>query len=140
MKMLYMASGKANPSVWSIAFRRALGELGELEIIEDAANWDTDALLAHLRDADVVFGAWDCVKLPDALAAEPGRVRYLCCITGGVRGFVSEAYIGSGLPVTNWGDAPANDVAEGAVCLLLAALKGLHARMVSVRSGGGEVA
>jgi phosphoglycerate dehydrogenase-like enzyme len=137
MKMLHMAAGKAHPRVWTQIFCRALAELGELEIVEDAAAMSRDAVLARLREADVLLGAWDCLKLPDALAGEPGRVRYLCCITGGVRAFVSDAHIDSQLPVTNWGDAPANDIAEGAVCLLLAALKGLHARILSVRAGGG---
>jgi phosphoglycerate dehydrogenase-like enzyme len=133
--MLHMAAGKANARLWPQIFRRALQELGELEIVEDASALSDEAVLARLREADVALGGWDCLKLPDALAADPGRVRYLCCVTGGVRGFVSEAHINSALPVTNWGDAPANDIAEGAVCLLLATLKGLHLQIVSVRAG-----
>jgi phosphoglycerate dehydrogenase-like enzyme len=41
----------------------------------------------------------------------------------------------AGIPLTNWGDAPAQDVAEGAMLLLLASIKSLHARVQWVREG-----
>jgi phosphoglycerate dehydrogenase-like enzyme len=138
MKILHMTRAKASPRLWIPPFRRALEELGELEIVEDAAAMTEEAVLARMREADVVLGGWDNLKVPDALATNPGRVGYFCCVTGSVRPFVSEAHIESGLPVTNWGDSPANGVAEGAICLLLAVLKGLHAQIVWVRAGGCE--
>jgi phosphoglycerate dehydrogenase-like enzyme len=136
MKLLHVAHGQANPGVWTDPFRRALAELGEFEVVEDGASLSEDALLGRLRQADVVLGAWGTVLMPDALAAAPGRVRYLCNVTGTVRPFVSLAHIEAGVPVTNWGDLPAHPIAEGAVCLLLAALKDLHAQIVSMRAGG----
>jgi D-3-phosphoglycerate dehydrogenase len=48
-------------------------------------------------------------------------------------------HIEAGLLVSNWGDAIAHSVAEGAVCLLLATLKDLHAQVVAVRAGGGAL-
>ena len=137
MKMMHVASGPADGRIWTEPFRRGLAELGELEIIVNGAGLDESQLLAKLRTADVLLGAWGSLRLPEELSADPGKVRFLCCVTGGVRGFVTLAHIDAGLPVTNWGDQPAYTVAEGAMCLLLAALKGLHANIVSVRSGGG---
>lgn len=135
MKMIHAAAGAAESRIWTPVFRRALEHFGTLEIIENAVLYREDELLARLRQADVLLGSWSGLRIPDALASDPGRVRYLCCVTGGVRGFVTLAHIDAGLPVTNWGDTPAHAVAEGAVCLLLAALKGLHAQIVAVRSG-----
>jgi len=137
LKLLHVASGKANAHVWSEPFRRALAELGTLQIVEDADSLAEDEIVALLRRADVVLGSWGSARVPEALADSPGKVRYLCCVTGGVRHFVSLRHIDAGIPVTNWGDTPAHEVAEGAVCLLLAALKDLHAQIMSVRNGGG---
>ena len=135
MKIIHVAEGAAESRIWTPVFRRELEKLGTLEIIENAASCGEGELLARLRQADVLLGSWCGLRIPDALAADPGRVRYLCCVTGGVRGFVTQAHIDAGLPVTNWGDTPAQGVAEGAVCLLLAVLKGLHAQVIAVRSG-----
>ena len=120
------------------AFREKLRELGDLDIVENAAGMSEAEVAERMRQADVVLGGWGTVSAPDSLAEEPGRVRYFCSISGSVRGFVSAAHIDSGIPVTNWGDMPAHEVAEGAMTLLLATLKGLHANIVSVRNGGGS--
>lgn len=133
--MIHVAAGQADGRVWLEPFRQKLEMLGELEIIENGANLKEETLLERLQMADVLLGSWGSLRIPDALADNPGRVRYLCCITGGVRGFVSLTHINAGLPVTNWGDTPAFGIAEGAVCLLLATLKGLHSQIISVRTG-----
>jgi phosphoglycerate dehydrogenase-like enzyme len=137
MNLIHVASGQADGRVWTEPFRRELAKLGDFEIVENGAGFDEAALLAKLRTADVLLGAWGSLRLPDALASDSGNVRLLCCVTGGVRGFVTPAHIDAGLPVTNWGDTSANPIAEGAMCLLLAVLKGLPANIVSVRTGGG---
>ncbi len=137
MKLIHVANKLADRRIWTTLFCRELAKLGDFEFIENGAVMPEDALLARLREAEVLLGAWGSLRLPEALAANPGRVRYLCCVTGGVRGFASLAHIDAGLPVTNWGDTSAHPIAEGAVCLLLAVLKGLHANIASVRDGGG---
>ncbi len=137
MKMLHLAARAADQRVWTEPFRRELAKLGNFEIAENGSALGEAELLARLRAADVLLGAWGSLRLPEALAAEPGRVRYLCCVTGGVRGFVSLAHLEAGIPVSNWGDTSAFPIAEGTLCLLLATLKGLPANIVSVRSGGG---
>lgn len=137
MKLLHAATDTIDPRIWTPDFQRMLAEIGELEILEHASELDTEALLARLRRADVLLGGWKCIRLPEALAEDWGRVRYCCCVTGGVRGFVTERHIQSGMPVTNWGDTSAIPIAEGAMCLLLATVKGIHDVIISVRDGGG---
>jgi phosphoglycerate dehydrogenase-like enzyme len=137
MKLIHTPKGIVDKRVWTDLFCRELAALGNFELIANGAALPEDALLARLREADVLLGSWGSLQIPDALALNPGRVRYLCCVTGSVRGFVSAAHVEAGLPVTNWGDTSAHPIAEGAVCLLLAVLKGLHANIASVRDGGG---
>lgn len=139
LRMIHVAARKANSGIWSSVFRRELEALGDLEMVEDGARLAEAELLARMRQADVVLGGWGSVSVPEALAGDPGRVRYLCNITGTVRGFVSPAHIQAGLAVTNWGDATALSVAESALCLLLATLKDLHAQILSVRNGNGAL-
>ncbi|MEI8352342.1 MAG: NAD(P)-dependent oxidoreductase [bacterium] len=98
MKMIHAAEGASESRIWTPVFRRELEKLGTLEIIENAASCGEGELLARLRQADVLLGSWCGLRIPDALAADPGRVRYLCCVTGGVRGFVTQAHIDAGLP------------------------------------------
>lgn len=136
LKLVHAAEITAEPRVWTAAFIAELEKFGSLEIIEDARAADPGALLSRLREADVLLGSWGSFLLPEELAEDPGRVRYFCCVTGGVRRFVTKAHIDTGLNVTNWGDTSAYPVAEGAMCLLLAVLKGLPDNILSVRAGG----
>ncbi|MFW5894255.1 MAG: NAD(P)-dependent oxidoreductase [Verrucomicrobiota bacterium] len=136
MRMIHIADGSCDKLLPPPVVEK-LRELGELEIIEHAARMSEDEIAAHMRQADVVLGGWGSVSVPSSLARKPGRVRYFCCLSGSVRGFVSAEHIEAGIPVTNWGDMPAQEVAEGAMTLLLTTLKGIHANIVSVRNGGG---
>lgn len=136
MRLLHVARNQADPILWSELFRRALADLGEFELLEQGASLPEDDLLARLQQADVILGSHGTVIMPEDLVGNPGRVRYLCNLTGSVRNFVSLAHVEGWLPITNWGDAPAPLIAEGAVCLLLAALKDLHTQILSMRNGG----
>jgi len=139
LKMIHIASGKAHRGIWSELFCRELSALGDFQLVEEGAMLSEADRLTRMQQADVVFGGWGSVAVPEALAVNPGRVKYLCCMTGTVRGFVSSAHIQAGLAVTNWGDAIALNVAESALCLLLATLKDLHAQILSVRNGNGAL-
>jgi len=135
VRMLHIAGGKLAERLWSPLFRQALAPLGELCLIEDGGQQPEHRVLEHLRSADVLLTGWESVPIPEALAEDPGRVRYICHVTGTLRGTVPLRVIESGIPVSNWGDAPAHGVAEGAMCLLLASLKDLHAHIAAKRSG-----
>ena len=95
-----------------------------------------DAIASLVRDADVYLAGWNSVLLPEQLARDPGRLKYICGITGAMREYVPLELVEAGIPLTNWGDAPANDVAEGAVLLLLAMVKSLNNHIQWVRGGG----
>jgi phosphoglycerate dehydrogenase-like enzyme len=134
-KLIHLAAQKAHPDIWTPPFREALREFGELTLIEDA-----DRILPHERAAlirahEIALTAWESSALPAELAENPGNLEYICHLTGTLRDVVPLALIDAGIPVTNWGDAPAKAIAEGALTLLLATLKDLHRRIALVRNG-----
>lgn len=134
LKMLHMANRRSYLADGS-PLVNALRELGELIIVEHCRELDDEDVLAQMREADVLFTNWAARPIPKALADDPGRVRYVLNLGGTCRAAVPVEIIRSNLPVTNWGDAPARPVAEGAMTLLLAVLKDLRGRTEGVLSG-----
>lgn len=61
---------------------------------------------------------------------------YICNISGGLARWIPLSIIEAGIPVTNWGDAIALDMAEAAIALLLASLEDLLPQQLHVRAGG----
>jgi len=101
-------------------------------------NWrsyDPTALLNAMRDVDVIITGRSSPRLPDELAQNFGRLKWLCHCHGTVRHLVSKQLIAAGLIVTNWGDA-VDGVAEGAMALLLCMLKQLPALDAITKTGG----
>jgi phosphoglycerate dehydrogenase-like enzyme len=139
LKMLYMAARRAQLGADS-PLASALREFGELVIIEQGRELSDEAALAKMRDADVLITHWAGRAIPPALAANPGRVKYILNLGGTCRATVPVEIIRSNIPVTNWGDSPARVVAEGAMALLLAVLKDLRGRTDGVLAGKGAVA
>lgn len=113
----------------------ALRKLGELEVVADGVELTDEQALAKMRQADVLITMWGARPIPPALADDPGKVRYVINLTGTCREFVPIEIIRAGIPVTNWGDAPARAVAEGAMALLLAVLKDLRPRTERIVAG-----
>jgi phosphoglycerate dehydrogenase-like enzyme len=134
-KLLLIAKGTEARCLSSELFLHRLRDLGELTIVFDGAKLNPGQIAREVRDHDVYLAGWDSILLPTSLAKEPGRLKYVCGITGEMRKFVPVELIDAGIPLTNWGDAPANDVAEGALLLLLASVKSLHARIQWARQG-----
>ena len=96
-----------------------------------------DELADLIRQYDVILTMWQTPRLPDSLATNPGRLRYICNVTGEMKTFVSQALIESPyLTVTNWGDSTAPRVAEWAMTLLLSMLKSLNGQYDSQKAGG----
>jgi phosphoglycerate dehydrogenase-like enzyme len=125
--MIHIAAGKSQlPADGLLATE--LRKFGPLEIVEQGRELSDDAALARLREADVVLTMWGSRPIPAGLARDPGKVRYILNLTGTCRPYIPLEIIRSGIPVTNWGDAPARAVAEGAMALLLAVLKDLRSR------------
>ncbi|MGC9452120.1 MAG: NAD(P)-dependent oxidoreductase [Oceanipulchritudo sp.] len=136
LKLLHLATGKANPNMWTDLFKRHLREIGELTLREDTGAWDDREAAEVARDHDVILTHWGSRRLPEELAEEPGRLRYILNMSGTIRPFVPRKFVEKGMAVTNWGDLPANQVAEGALTLLLASLKQLIPQRKEMEKGG----
>lgn len=72
----------------------------------------------------VLLTAWSCPTLPVEWWEE-SSLRYLCSITGSVKPRVPRIFIEQGLLVSNWGSLISHTVAEHALLLVLAALRGI---------------
>jgi phosphoglycerate dehydrogenase-like enzyme len=120
-------------------FRTALESIGSLQLPVLGLHPDPSALAELVRSADIVLTGHGCLPLPASLSQSPGRLRHICGITGSMRQLVPRELIAAGIPLTNWGDAPANAIAEGAMALLLACLKDLHEQVLNVRVGGWQL-
>lgn len=135
LRMLYLASRKRGKRSWTPRFIEALEARGELRIEEETASWEEGRAAALCREYDLVFTDWSSRRLPESLAEEPGRLRYVCNLSGSIRGFVPRSLVEAGLLVSNWGPLPALRVAEGALTLLLTSLKGIVPQHEAQRRG-----
>ncbi len=133
LKMIYLGNTDSRMPTKG-PFVEALKELGELTLIFDASEIPDSERAKMIRQNDIVLTMWGSMPVPEAVVENPGKLRYACNITGELKKYIPEKIIESEIYVTNWGDAPANEVAEGAVCLLLAVLKDLHIKIMNVRN------
>lgn len=136
LRFLHLASGAPNTSLFRPAFLARIGSLGVLEFVENAGRLSESDRATRIQACNVLLTGWGSAPVPEEIAAEPGALQWICHLTGELRHTVPLSVISSNTPVTNWGNAPANRVAEGAVALLLASLKNLHDQTQTKRDGG----
>ncbi len=132
-KLLFIGDKEVNMLI-SGAFREALEQFGELTVVFDGDKIPKGKRVDMIRDTDILLTMWNAVPVPAEVAKDRGRLSYICNITGTVKKYIPIEIIEAGIPVTNWGDAPAYRVAESAVCLLLAVVKDLHLKIMIVRN------
>lgn len=90
-----------------------------------------------IRQYDVLLTMWDSAHVPNELAENPGNLKYICNITGEMTKWIDKEIIESPhITVTNWGDAPAFGVAEGAFALLHAVMKDIPLSIDHARNNG----
>jgi phosphoglycerate dehydrogenase-like enzyme len=135
-RLLHIAATNPDPRVWHAAFIDALQRLGSLTVIRNGQALGSGEIADRVRECTIYLSSWGSVALPDSLAVDRGSLEYVCHVNGTIRKFIPESLIEAGLPVTNWGDALARDVAEGAVTLLLSCSKDLPRRIDHIRAGG----
>ncbi len=134
--ILHIARKRVDPRAWSPVMIEALRKLGELEIVENGGDLMPAGIAARIRGCRVLVTSWGSARVPDEIAQDRGHLEYICHMTGTVREFIPLAVIEAGIPVTNWGDAIALSVAEGAMTLLLAVLKDLRHHIRFIAEGG----
>lgn len=135
MDLLHIAAERAVPSIWNAVFIDALTGFGTLSLVENGVGLSDAERARRIRECDILLTGWGAAAMPEEIARDPGRLRYICHITGGMREQIPLAVIDAGIPVTNWGDAPANGVAEGAMALLLAVMKDLRHETRRIEAG-----
>lgn len=123
MNILHLARHKPSPLFTLPAFQTALRGLGTFDLLENTETLPAEEVLALIRAADVLLTGHGTLPVPEELAPDPGRLQYICHLTGTLKGMVPPELIQSGLMVSNWGDAPANELAESSLTLLLSLLK-----------------
>lgn len=134
-KLLYI--GKRNARMPEKGpFIDALKEIGELTIIKGAENMPDSERAALIRECNILLTMWDAMPVPLEIVSNRGNLEYICNITGELKWFIPLEIIDAGIPVTNWGDAPAYSIAEGAVSLLFAVLKDINGHIKTVAEGG----
>ncbi|MBI4975930.1 MAG: hypothetical protein HZC28_00515 [Spirochaetes bacterium] len=136
MTMIHLAANEPNPAIFTDTFRTALEAFGTLTVVKHAAALSSEERAALVREHDVLLTSWGSASIPAALSTAPGKLRYICHATGGMKDIIPVELIHAGIPVTNWGDAPAGEIAEGTLTLLLAMLKNLRAHIEEKRGGG----
>ncbi len=137
LRFLNISESEEEPHCLRAAgFKEALREYGELSTIRGGDRLSADEVAARVRDCDVYLTGWGTRALPAVVARDPGRLRYVCGVTGSMKHLVPIELLEAGVALTNWGDAPAMGVAEAAMTLLLACLKDIPTRVLRVRAGG----
>lgn len=87
-----------------------------------------------IRKYDVLLTMWKSPRVPDELADNPEKLKYICNITGEMSRWISRKIVESPyLTITNWGDAPAFGIAEGAFSLLMAVMKNIPSYLQAAR-------
>ncbi len=100
----------------------------------DWRDWTPERLLEVCQTSEVVITGRHSPRLPRELIDDRGRLVWHCHLHGTVKHLVSREHIEAGLIVTNWGES-IRPVGEGAVALLLCALKQLPALDRLCRTG-----
>lgn len=138
--LLHLANARPDARLFTPAFVTALAPFGALEVVADAGQLAPDALAQRIRGCEILLTGWGSVAVPGAIALSRGALEYICHLTGEMSRTIPLDVVRSGVPVTNWGDAPAFEVAEAALALLLACLKNLRPHIETKRGGEWRLA
>lgn len=120
------------PEPLSGEIRRMFPNLLHLDVAAmERREWP--ARLRELRPT-ILVTCWQTPPLPAEL---PASLRYVCHLAGSTRSLVSHQHLEAGLLVTNWGGSVARTVAEGALTLVLAALRRVSMWSMRLHRDGG---
>jgi len=119
---------------------KEIRKLADLEIVEQTRDMPGEEIEMRMRGADVVITNYASTPIPATLAQDPGKLKYVLNLGGTCKATVPIELIRAGILVTNWGDTPAQSVAEGAAALLFAVMKDLRGRIDGLKEGRGGAA
>ncbi|PCJ58120.1 MAG: hypothetical protein COA79_13950 [Planctomycetota bacterium] len=108
----------------------------ELKLIENWESFTEDELVTIIQDCDVLIAS-RAPYIPDQLAENPGRLKYICYLHGTMHRAIGLPIIQSDIQVTNWGDRAGKNLAQDSLVLLLSVFKDLPKRIMAVRGGEG---
>jgi phosphoglycerate dehydrogenase-like enzyme len=109
----------------------------DLRLVSDWKSFRPEQLAAMIREHDILIASRAPV-VPEELATDPGRLKYICYLHGTMRKVIGLAIIRSSIVITNWGDSAGRPLAEGSLALLLAVFRDLPRRILAVRAGAGR--
>ena len=133
MKMLHLRSARSRMPKDGL-FVEKIRAIGAYDDIPFDPAMPEDALIDLIGQYDVLLTIWGNFPIPPALAKRPGKLGYICNISGSLNEWVPKEIPESSIRVTNWGDAPAFGVAEGAMALLFAVMKDIPTHVLNVRA------
>ncbi len=109
----------------------------QLDIVENQPSLSPDEIAKIIRDYEILILSRS-PKIPDELAQNPGKLKYICYLHGTMRNRIGLPIIQSNIQVTNWGDTSGKGLAETSLTLLLAVFRDLPHRIMAVRNGAGQ--
>ncbi len=113
------------------------------EIVASILRVDPDSSYPHLVEAinshgaEILITGWGSVPLSENFTRDCPTIRYVCHLTGELRWLLPRSLIQEGLLVTNWGSAISDNVAEGALFLILACCRRATHTVMSMHARRG---
>jgi phosphoglycerate dehydrogenase-like enzyme len=97
--------------------------LAEIPLFDPAEPYSSLVEAIHLLEPKILLTGWGSIPLPESFREDCPSVRYICHLTGELRWLLPRSLLEMGLLVTNWGPSISDNVAEGALFLILACLR-----------------
>jgi Phosphoglycerate dehydrogenase and related dehydrogenases len=127
-RSLFFADARPELAAGRVAWSRV-----DPEALDDS-GWAA-ALRAHRPT--VLVTAWSAKPVPDDwIDSDDFSLRYVCHVTGSLKKIMSERLYARGVRATNWGTSINHTVAEHAMLLVLALLRGVPGWRDSIVTGG----
>jgi phosphoglycerate dehydrogenase-like enzyme len=97
--------------------------LSEIHLVDPILPYITLVEKINACQSEILLTGWGSTPLPPTFMKDCPSIRYLCHLTGELRWLLPRTLVEEGLLVTNWGSAISDNVAEGALFLILACLR-----------------
>lgn len=123
-------------------FTRALDGipgLAALDVHDNMKNRPESEYANLCRAYEIILVGRHSPIIPAAVSEDRGALRYVCSLVGSPRPYVHRSLLEAGVLLTNWGDSAGFPIAEGAFCLMLAALKDMHHQIAEIRRDGWAI-